>query len=209
MLLEEIALTLQNGNCKKVKELVNQAIEEKVPVQDILEKGLIAGMDVIGEKFKKNEIFIPEVLIAARAMNQALEIIKPLLKESGVKEKGRACIGTVQGDLHDIGKNLVKIMLESKGFEVIDLGTDVSPEAFVKAAVEHDCSIIGCSALLTTTRPVMEDVVKAVEKAGLKGKVRVMIGGAAVSDDFREQIGADKYTTDAASAADAALAYLA
>ena len=209
MLLEEIASTLQTGNCRKVKELVNQAIEEKIPVRDILEKGLIAGMDVIGEKFKKNEIFIPEVLIAARAMNQALEIVKPLLKESGVKEKGRACIGTVQGDLHDIGKNLVKIMLESKGFEVIDLGTDVSPEAFVKAAIENDCSIIGCSALLTTTRPVMQDVVKAVEAAGLKDKVKVMIGGAAVSDEFREQIGADRYTTDAATAADAALAYLA
>ncbi|MCQ2463302.1 MAG: corrinoid protein [Clostridia bacterium] len=209
MLLEEIASTLQTGNCRKVKELVNQAIEEKIPVRDILEKGLIAGMDVIGEKFKKNEIFIPEVLIAARAMNQALEIVKPLLKESGVKEKGRACIGTVQGDLHDIGKNLVKIMLESKGFEVIDLGTDVSPETFVKAAIENDCSIIGCSALLTTTRPVMQDVVKAVEAAGLKDKVKVMIGGAAVSDDFREQIGADRYTTDAATAADAALAYIA
>ena len=208
MLLEELSLTLQAGNCKKVKELVNTAIEENIPVQDILEKGLIAGMEVIGNKFKNNEIYIPEVLIAARAMNQALEILKPLLKSSGVKEKGRACVGTVQGDLHDIGKNLVKIMLESKGFEVFDLGTDVSPEAFVKAAVENDCSIIACSALLTTTIHVMGDVVKVVEAAGLKDKVRVMVGGAAVSESFREQIGADVYTLDAASAADAALAFV-
>lgn len=208
MLLEEISTTLQTGNCRRVKELVNQAIEENIPVQDILEKGLIAGMDVIGEKFRNNEIFIPEVLIAARAMNQSLEIVKPLLASSGIKAKGKACIGTVQGDLHDIGKNLVKIMFESKGFEVIDLGTDVSPEQFVKAAVENDCTIIGCSALLTTTRPVMEDVVKAVEAAGLKDKVKVMIGGAAVSDDFRAAIGADKYTPDAASAAIAAIDFV-
>lgn len=207
MLLEEIASTLQTGNCKKVTELVTRAVDENIPVQDILEKGLIAGMDVIGEQFKNNEIFIPEVLIAARAMNQCLAIIRPLLEQSGVKAKGKACVGTVQGDLHDIGKNLVKLMLESKGFEVIDLGTDVSPEQFVQCAKENDCSVIGCSALLTTTRPVMADIVKAAEAAGVRDKIKIMIGGAAVSEEFREEIGADCYTSDAASAASAALAY--
>lgn len=205
MLLDDISTALQAGNAKKTKELVQQAIDEKIPVKEILEKGLLAGMDVIGSKFKNNEIYIPEVLISARAMNQSIEILKPLLKSGGVEPVGRACIGTVQGDLHDIGKNLVKLMLESKGFEVYDLGTDVSPEAFVNGAIENNCSVICCSALLTTTRIVMADVVKAVENAGLKDKVKVMIGGAAVSKDFCDEIGADYFTTDAASAAEAAL----
>ena len=205
MLLEDISLTLQAGNARKTKELVQQAIDEGFAVQEVLEKGLLAGMEVISIKFKNNEIFIPEVLISARAMNQSIELIKPLLLESGVEPVGRVCIGTVQGDLHDIGKNLVKLMLESKGFEIIDLGTDVSPEAFVKTAIEKDCPIICCSALLTTTRPVMADVVKEVEKAGAKDKIKVLIGGAAVSGDFCEEIGADYYTPDATSAAEVAL----
>lgn len=205
MLLEDISLTLQAGNARKTKELVQQAIDEGFAVQEVLEKGLLAGMEVISIKFKNNEIFIPEVLISARAMNQSIELIKPLLLESGVEPVGRVCIGTVQGDLHDIGKNLVKLMLESKGFEIIDLGTDVSPEAFVKTAIEKDCPIICCSALLTTTRPVMADVVKEVEKAGAKDKIKVLIGGAAVSSDFCEEIGADYYTPDATSAAEVAL----
>ncbi len=206
MLLEDISLKLQAGRAKEVEALVNQALEEKIPVQDILAKGLLSGMEVIGAKFRDGEIFIPEVLVAARAMNKGVDILKPYYAASGVKAVGKACIGTVQGDLHDIGKNLVKLMLESKGFEVIDLGTDVSPETFVKTAVENDCSVICCSALLTTTRGVMADVVKAAEAAGIRDKVKILIGGAAVSAEFREETGADIYTVDASSAADAAFA---
>lgn len=205
MLLDEISAALQAGNARKTKELVNQAIGEAVPVQDILSKGLLAGMDIIGKKFKNNEIFIPEVLISARAMNQSVELLKPFFEASGVKAVGKVCLGTVQGDLHDIGKNLVKLMLESKGFEVIDLGTDVSPEKFVSSAIENDCSIICCSALLTTTSPVMGDVVKAVEAAGMRDKIKVMIGGAAVNQELCDEIGADFYTPDATSAAEIAL----
>lgn len=205
MILEEISTYLQAGNSKKVCELVQQAIDEGIPVKDILTDGLIAGMDVIGKKFKENEIFIPEVLIAARAMNKSLAIIKPLLESSGVKAVGKVAVGTVKGDLHDIGKNLVKLMFESKGFEVLDLGTDVSPEQFVDAVKNEGCTIIGCSALLTTTRPVMEDVVNACEAAGIRSGVKIMIGGAAVSEEFRANIGADVYTPDAASAAEVAL----
>ena len=208
MILEEISTALQAGNARKVKELVQQAIDENIPVQQILNDGLMSGMAVISEKFKTNEVYIPEVLISARAMNQGIEILKPYIEKSGIKAAGRACIGTVQGDLHDIGKNLVKLMLESKGFDVIDLGTDVSPEKFVSAAIENDCSVICCSALLTTTRPVMGDVVKAAEKAGIRDKVKIMVGGAAVGEDFCKEVGADVYTFDAATASEAALAFV-
>ena len=176
------------------------------PAQEILEKGLLDGMNVIGEKFKNNEVFVPEVLIAARAMNQGVALLKPLLAEAGVKASGKVCIGTVQGDLHDIGKNLVKLMLEGKGLEVIDLGTDVAPETFVQTAIDQNCQIICCSALLTTTMGVMADVVKAAESAGIRDKVKIMIGGAPVNQAFCDQIGADVYTSDAASAAEAAVA---
>ena len=208
MLFDEISTALQAGNARKTKELVQQAIDEGLPVQDILSEGLLAGMDIIGKKFKNNEVFIPEVLISARAMNQSIELLKPFFEASGVKSVGKVCIGTVQGDLHDIGKNLVKLMLESKGFEVIDLGTDVSPEKFISCAIENDCSIICCSALLTTTRIVMADVVKARNAANIQDKVKIMIGGAAVSEDFCKEIGADCYTTDATSAAEAALRFV-
>ena len=207
MILEDISAKLQAGKAKDVKALVQQAIDEGIPAKQILEEGLLSGMSVIGEKFKNNEVFVPEVLIAARAMNMGASLLKPLLAESGVKATGKACIGTVKGDLHDIGKNLVKMMLEGKGLEVIDLGTDVSPEAFVKAAQEENCQIICCSALLTTTMGVMGEVVKAVTDAGLRDKVKIMIGGAPVTEAFCRQIGADAYTPDAASAADRAAAY--
>lgn len=207
MILEDISAKLQAGKAKDVKALVQQAIDEGIPAKQILEEGLLSGMSVIGEKFKNNEIFVPEVLIAARAMNMGASLLKPLLAESGVKATGKACIGTVKGDLHDIGKNLVKMMLEGKGLEVIDLGTDVAPEAFVKAAQEENCQIICCSALLTTTMGVMGEVVKAVTDAGLRDKVKIMIGGAPVTEAFCRQIGADAYTPDAASAADRAAAY--
>ena len=204
--LHEISVQLQAGKAKIVKGLVQQAIDEGVPAQEILEKGLLDGMNVIGEKFKNNEVFVPEVLIAARAMNQGVALLKPLLAEAGVKASGKVCIGTVQGDLHDIGKNLVKLMLEGKGLEVIDLGTDVAPETFVQTAIDQNCQIICCSALLTTTMGVMADVVKAAESAGIRDKVKIMIGGAPVNQAFCDQIGTDVYTSDAASAAEAAVA---
>ena len=206
-MLSQISENLQKGKAKVVKQLVQEAIDAGISAQDILEKGLIAGMNIVGEKFRKNEIFVPEVLVAARALNMGSALLKPLLAADGVKASGRVCIGTVQGDLHDIGKNLVKMMMEGKGLEVIDLGTDVAPETFVKTAIEQDCQIICCSALLTTTMPTMGEVVKAAEAAGIRDKVKIMIGGAPVSEEFRAQIGADAYTPDAASAADAAVAF--
>ena len=207
MILQDISLKLQAGKAKDVKALVQQAIDEGIPAKQILEEGLLSGMNVIGEKFKKNEVFVPEVLVAARAMNMGVNLIKPLLADAGVKATGKVCIGTVKGDLHDIGKNLVKMMLEGKGLEVVDLGTDVSPETFVQTAREQNCQIICCSALLTTTMGVMGDVVKAAESAGIRDKVKIMIGGAPVNEAFRAQIGADAYTTDAASAADRAVSF--
>jgi len=206
-MLSQISETLQKGKAKIVKQLVQEAIDAGISAQDILEKGLIAGMNVVGEKFRNNEIFVPEVLVAARALNMGSSLLKPLLAADGVKASGRVCIGTVQGDLHDIGKNLVKMMMEGKGLEVVDLGTDVSAETFVKTATEQDCQIICCSALLTTTMPVMAEVVKAAEAAGIREKVKIMIGGAPVTEEFRAQIGADAYTSDAASAADQAVAF--
>ena len=206
-ILEEISANLQKGKAKAVKELVQQAIEEKIPAKQILEEGLLSGMDVIGEKFKNNEVFVPEVLVAARAMNMGAALLKPLLADGENTSAGKVCIGTVKGDLHDIGKNLVKMMMEGKGLEVIDLGTDVAPETYVKTAIEQHCQIICCSALLTTTMPVMGEVVKEAEKAGIRDKVKIMVGGAPVTEAFCEQIGADKYTSDAASEADAAVEF--
>ena len=207
--LQEISMKLQAGKAKEVKALVQQAIDEGIPVNEILEKGLLDGMNTIGEKFKNNEVFVPEVLVAARAMNMGASLLKPLMAEAGVTAAGKVCIGTVKGDLHDIGKNLCKMMMEGKGLEVIDLGVDVAPETFVQTAIEQNCQIICCSALLTTTMGVMGDVVKAVEAAGLQGKVKVMIGGAPVTEAFAQQIGADAYTPDAASAAEKAVSFCA
>ncbi|MEF9895356.1 MAG: corrinoid protein [Clostridia bacterium] len=203
--MQEISLKLQAGKAKDVKLLVQQAIDEGIPAEQILEEGLLSGMSVIGEKFKNNEVFVPEVLVAARAMNMGASLLKPLLAAAGVKASGKACIGTVKGDLHDIGKNLVKMMLEGKGLEVIDLGTDVSPETFAQTALEQDCQLICCSALLTTTMGVMADVVKAAQTAGIRERVKIMVGGAPVTEAFCRQIGADVYTSDAASAADCAV----
>ena len=206
-ILNEISENLQRGKAKIVKELVAQAVEEGISPELILNEGLLAGMNIVGEKFKNNEIYVPEVLVAARAMNMGTQILKPLLAASGVAATGKVCIGTVQGDLHDIGKNLVKMMMEGKGLEVVDLGTDVSPETFVQTAIEQNCRVICCSALLTTTMSVMEEVVKKAEEAGIRGKVKIMIGGAPVSEDYCKKIGADCYTVDAASAADAAVEF--
>ena len=202
--LQEISLQLQAGKARAVKALVQQALDEGIPAADILEKGLLDGMSIIGQQFKEGEIFVPEVLVAARAMNMGAALLKPHLAAEGVKATGKACIGTVRGDLHDIGKNLVKMLMESKGLEVIDLGTDVAPETFIQTAIDENCQIIGCSALLTTTMGVMEEVVKAAEAAGIRDKVKIMIGGAPVTEAFCQQIGADAYTPDAASAAELA-----
>lgn len=204
-ILEDISSFLQQGRAPKVKELVQQAIDEGVAPKAVLEEGLLAGMAVIGEKFKNNEVFVPEVLIAARAMNAGVGILKPYLVDAGVESKGKAVIGTVKGDLHDIGKNLVKMMMEGRGLTVIDLGVDVSAEKFVEAAIENDADLICCSALLTTTMNEMKNVVELVNEKGLHDRVKVMIGGAPITQSFCDSIGADCYTADAASAADAAL----
>ena len=203
--LDEISEQLQKGKAKTVKELVQKAIDEKVAAKDILEKGLLKGMDVIGEKFKNNEVFVPEVLLAARAMNVGSELLKPLLAEAGVKASGKVVIGTVKGDLHDIGKNLVKMMMEGKGLEVFDLGANVDPSAYIDTAKKEGCQIIAMSALLTTTMSVMPEVVEAAKSAGIRDKVKFMIGGAPITQTYCEQIGADYYTDDAASAADLAV----
>ena len=206
-ILNEISENLQRGKAKVVKELVGQAIEAGIEPDVILNEGLLSGMNIIGEKFKTNEVYVPEVLIAARAMNMGVGVLKPLLAEAGVKATGKVCIGTVQGDLHDIGKNLVKLMFEGKGLEVIDLGTDVSPDTFVQTAIEQNCQIIACSALLTTTMGVREEVVKKAEEAGIRDQVKIMVGGAPVDDAYCKKIGADAYTPDAASAADKAVEF--
>ena len=206
-ILMEISENLQKGKAKVVAELVQNALNEGIPAQDILNQGLLHCISIVGEKFKNNEVYVPEVLVAARAMNKGTDILKPHLIASGVKAVGKVCIGTVQGDLHDIGKNLVKMMLEGKGLEVIDLGTDVSPETFVTTAIEQNCQVICCSSLLTTTMGVMEDVVKKAIELGVRDKVKIMVGGAPVSKEFCAKIGADIYTPDAASAADAAVEF--
>jgi len=200
----EISKQLQMGKAKVVAELVQAALDEGASPQAILEEGLLHGMSVIGEKFKNNEVYVPEVLVAARAMNKGTELLKPHLARAGVKARGVAVVGTVQGDLHDIGKNLVKLMLEGKGIEVIDLGVDVSAERFVDAAIEHNAQVICCSALLTTTMNQMQSVVEAANARNIRGKVKIMVGGAPVTQSFCDAIGADCYTPDAASAADAA-----
>ncbi len=203
--LDEISEQLQAGKAKIVKELVSRAVEEGFSAKQILEEGLLSGMGIVGVKFKNNEVFVPEVLVAARAMNMGVEVLKPLLAESGVKATGKVCLGTVQGDLHDIGKNLVRLMMEGKGLEVIDLGTDVPPEVFVQTAIDSGCQVICCSALLTTTMYAIKDVIAAMKAAGIREQVKIMVGGAPITQTFCDQIGADCYMPDATSAAVAAV----
>ena len=207
-ILVEINESLQAGKAKAVADLVTKALADGIPAGEILEKGMLDAMSVIGDKFKTNEIYVPEVLIAARAMNKGMEVLRPALIAGGVKAKGVGVIGTVKGDLHDIGKNLVRMMMEGKGIEMHDLGVDVSPEQYIAAAKEYNATLICLSALLTTTMGEMKNVVDAVKAQGLEGKVKVMIGGAPVTQAYCDQIGADCYTADAASAADAAIAFL-
>jgi len=199
-ILTEIAESLQRGEDDRVGALVRQALDEQVPPLDVLNQGLIGGMNVVGDQFRQREIFLPDVLLAARAMYAGLDLLKPRLARDGVPTAGRVVIGSVHGDLHDIGKNLVGIMLKGAGFEIVDLGNDVPAERFVDAAVEHNASIIGLSALLTTTMPVMKDVVSLLRARGLDGKIKVIVGGAPVSEAFAKEIGADSYGYDAANA---------
>ena len=206
-ILIEIQEQLQKGKAKLVTAKVEEALAAGIAPQELMQT-LLDAMGIIGERFKRDEVFVPDVMIAARAMNRGLAALKPHLLNAGVEPIGRACIGTVKGDLHDIGKNLVKMMLEARGFEVIDLGVDVAPETFIRTAVEQNCSIIGCSALLTTTMCAMEDVVRLTNEAGIRDRVKIMVGGAPVDQRFCDKIGADAYTRDAATAADVAAALL-
>jgi 5-methyltetrahydrofolate--homocysteine methyltransferase len=202
--LKQIADNLIKGKAPEVKQLVQTAIDEGEDVRKVLNEGLVAGMSVVGEKFKKNEFYVPEVLIAARAMKAGMQILRPILADKDIKGVGTVVLGTVRGDLHDIGKNLVAMMLEGAGFEIIDLGVDVSSEKFIETAKGKKADLVGLSALLTTTMPSMKDVVKAVGDSGLKDKVKVMIGGAPVTQSYADEIGADGYAPDAASAVDEA-----
>lgn len=201
---KELQEALFWGDVSKVKELTQIALQERIEPKKILEQGLIKGMNVVGIKFKNNEIFLPEVLLASRAMHRGLELLQPELIKSGVKAVGKVIIGTAKGDLHDIGKNLVAMMLRGGGFEVIDLGIDVPPEKFLKASQEHQPDIVGISALLTTTMIGMIDVITILKKAGLRNKIKVMVGGAPVTQEFADEIGADVYAPNAASAVDKA-----
>lgn len=205
--MNEISELLQKGKAKDVVAQVQQAIEEGIPAETILKDGLLAGMEVVGQKFRDEIIFVPEVLVAARAMNKGAEVLRPLLSDVAATVTGKVCLGTVKGDLHDIGKNLVKMMMEGKGLEVIDLGTDVPAEKFVQTAIEENCQVICCSCLLTNTMPEMELVVKSAIEAGIRDKVKIMVGGAPITPEFAESIGADAYSDDAATAADIAASF--
>ena len=203
-ILEQIKEQLMKGKANDVKALVQQALNESIPPADILNKGLLGGMAIIGEKFKKNEVYVPEVLIAARAMKFGMEILKPALAAAKVEPRGVVVIGTVKGDLHDIGKNLVGMMLEGAGFKVVDVGINVEAAKFIESAKTNHATLIGASALLTTTMTNMKEVADALKASELAGKVKLMIGGAPVTQAFCDEIGADGYAADAASAADLA-----
>ena len=199
--IQEIDQLIQQGRGKKVCETIQAAMDEGISAADILREGMLPAMSAIGEKFKNNEVFVPEVLVAARAMNMGMALLKPYMADCGIEPAGTAVIGTVRGDMHDIGKNLVKMMIEGKGLRVVDLGVDVSPEKFLEAAEENHADIICCSALLTTTMPALQETVTALNAAPWRKDVKVMVGGAPITQEFADKIGADAYTPDAASAA--------
>ena len=202
--IQEIDQLIQQGRGKKVCETIQAAMNEGISAADILREGMLPAMSAIGEKFKNNEVFVPEVLVAARAMNMGMALLKPYMADCGIEPAGTAVIGTVRGDMHDIGKNLVKMMIEGKGLRVVDLGVDVSPEKFLEAAEENHADIICCSALLTITMGEIKNILAYLEARNVRGKYKVMIGGAPVSQSYCDAIGADYYTPDAASAADVA-----
>jgi 5-methyltetrahydrofolate--homocysteine methyltransferase len=206
--MESIKKGLKEGDAASVRALTKEALTQNVSPVDIMNNGYVAGMDIIGSLFKNNQIFIPEVLVSARAMKAGMEIVRPLLAESNAKPIGKVIMGTVQGDLHDIGKNIVSMLLEGAGFEVIDLGADVAKEKFLEALEKEEANIIGMSALLTTTMTQMKEVIKSIESANLREKARVMIGGAPITQAFAEEISADGYAPDAASAVDVARSLL-
>ena len=203
-ILSEISTAVIEGNLDDIVDLTEDALDEGLEAQDILNKGLMPGMDHVGVEFRVGNMFVPEVLRSARAMQYSMDILKPLLAESGVKMVGKVLLGTVKGDLHDIGKNLVAMMCEGAGFEVQDLGKDVAPESFVEAVKEFEPDVVGMSALLTTTMRAMEHTVKALEEAGVRDQVKIMVGGAPVTQSFADQIGADGYASNAAAAAEMA-----
>lgn len=201
-IIEDIYSAVLRGKRKEVAPLVQQALDEGLGAEEVLNEALVAAMSEIGERFSRNEAFVPEMLVAARAMSAGTEVLKPHLAEEGAEPVGKAVIGTVKGDMHDIGKNLVRMMIEGKGFEVTDLGVDVAPEQFVTFLQEHDdVDIVCCSALLTTTMPEIGATIRAIEEAGLRDKVKVMVGGAPVTQAFADEVGADAYTPDAGAAA--------
>jgi 5-methyltetrahydrofolate--homocysteine methyltransferase len=200
-LLNDIRQSVIDGNMNTTQNLVSQALEENLPAEQILRDGLISAMQEVGQLFERNEFYVPEMLVSARAMKSGLALLRPHLVAANVKPLGKVVIGTAQGDLHDIGKNLVGMMLEGAGFEVIDLGVDVSPEKYVTAVREHQPDLIGCSALLTTTMPRMENIIHSLQQEGLRDQVKVMVGGAPITVEFADKIGADGYAPDAASAA--------
>jgi 5-methyltetrahydrofolate--homocysteine methyltransferase len=202
--LQDLANNLINGKAPIVANLTKQAIEDGIEPAKILNEGLIAGMNVVGQKFKACEFYVPEVLIAARAMKGAMEILKPKLLETGVKPIAKIAIGTVKGDLHDIGKNLVSMMLQGAGFEIVDLGVDVTPEKYINTIKEQGINLIGMSALLTTTMPSMKTTIQALVEAGIRDQVKILIGGAPVTQNYSDEIGADGYAPDAASAVEKA-----
>jgi 5-methyltetrahydrofolate--homocysteine methyltransferase len=199
-LLKEISESLQRGDNVKVADVTRRAIDAGIPATDILDQGLLSGMDVVGSRFGAHEIFLPEVLLAARAMKAGMDLVKPLLVTGDVRSRGKIVLGTVKGDVHDIGKNLVGIMLEGAGFEVIDLGTGVPPASFVDTAIAEEASIIGLSALLTTTMSGMRDVIDLIGERGRRDALRVIVGGAPLTQDYADEIGADGYSYDAAGA---------
>lgn len=206
--LTEISTCVIEGNLNDIQGLTRQALDEGLEAKEILDKGLMPGMDHVGVEFKAGNMFVPEVLRSAKSMSSSMELLKPLLAESGVEMVGKVVLGTVKGDLHDIGKNLVAMMCEGAGFEVYDIGKDVAPEDFVAAIKEYNPDVVGMSALLTTTMRTMESTIKAIEEAGLRDKVKVMVGGAPVTEDFAKQIGADAYASNAASAAEVATKFV-
>lgn len=199
-IIRELSESLQKGDRKRVADLTSKAIGQSIDTKTILDDGLIAGMSVVGERFKAHEIFLPDVLLAAKAMYAGMDLLKPLLIKEGIPTIGKVVIGTVQGDLHDIGKNLVTIMLRGAGFDVIDLGNDVSPQRFVETAEKENADVLGMSALLTTTMPVMKTVIDLAKERELRPKTRIIIGGASVSADYAREIGADAYCFDGVSA---------
>jgi 5-methyltetrahydrofolate--homocysteine methyltransferase len=203
-ILSNISTAIIEGDLDEMEDLTRDALDEGITAKDILDNGLMPGMDYVGVEFRAGNMFVPEVLRSARSMQVAMDILKPLLAESGTKMAGKVLLGTVKGDLHDIGKNLVGMMCEGAGFEVIDLGKDVSPEGFVEAVKKHEPDILGMSALLTTTMRAMENTIKALEEAGVRDRLKIMIGGAPVTQSFSDQIGADAYASNAASASETA-----